>query len=91
MPHKPHKRLGEPAMTVRLNVDASPALAELVNVRDSLLEIGDGFIDLPERPTNALSFDLDALPAAGAGDFTYRLRVTGLDRILSAAAGATEG
>jgi len=87
----PHKRFGESAMTVRLNVDPSPALAALVNVRDRLLEIGDGFVNLPEGLPDTLSFDLDDPLTAGTGDFTYRLRVTGLDRILSATVGATEG
>lgn len=78
-------------MRVRLNVDASAALAELVNVRDRLLEIGDGFIDFPKGLPDALSFDLDDPLASATGDFTYRLRITGLDRILSATVGATEG
>lgn len=71
-------------------IDASAALASLVDIRNRLLEVSEGFINVPEGFIEALAFKFDLISAAGAGDLTHRLNVANLDRVLCAAGGARE-
>ena len=75
---------------LKIEIDTSAALADLAEARERLLELGGGALSVPEALIEAVGIEIDPTPAIRADKVVYTARVTNLDAVLRAAAGARD-